>query len=148
MVRCSGDAGLAADAVDEAMVRALERWQRVGEMASPDAWTYRVAANHVKRTFRRRGGERRALQRSQPSAEWVEIADPSPVWAAVARLGAKEREAVVLRYVLDLSENDIAVALDVRVGTASALLSRARKKLRVLLDTDEAAARSPIPEAT
>ncbi len=132
--RCAGDVGLAAEAVDEAMVRAYERWRRVSRMSSPDAWAYRVAANQLNRMFRRRGGERRALARTQPVAEWTEIAAPSPVWQAVASLGSREREAITLRYVMGFTEAEIAVALDVKVGTASALLSRARATLRTHLD--------------
>lgn len=130
LLTCNGNGELAADAVDEAMARAFERWHRVGAMESPEAWTYRVAANHVKRVFRRRGGEQRALAGTVPLAEGFESPVPSPVWDAVRALKPRERDAITLRYVLGFSEAEIATALKVKVGTASALLSRARSHLR------------------
>ena len=132
--RCGGDVALATDMVDEAMVRALERWSRVSVMASPNAWTYRVATNLLRRHFLRRGGERRALARTQPTPEWTAIVEPSPLWDAVAELSAKEREAIVLRYVMGFAEAEIGVALDISEGSASSLLSRARKRLRAQVD--------------
>ncbi|MBA2497403.1 MAG: hypothetical protein H0V33_09980 [Acidimicrobiia bacterium] len=47
-----GRMDLAAEAVDEAFVRALERWDRVSAMASPTGWTYRVALNCLRRRER------------------------------------------------------------------------------------------------
>jgi hypothetical protein len=43
----------AEDVVQEAMVRALERWTRVREMESPAAYVYRIAVNLHRRRFRR-----------------------------------------------------------------------------------------------
>jgi DNA-directed RNA polymerase specialized sigma24 family protein len=55
-----GDAATANEAVDEAMTRALAHWSRVGRMASPAGWVYRVGLvssilNRAGVTLRRRG---------------------------------------------------------------------------------------------
>jgi RNA polymerase sigma factor (sigma-70 family) len=55
------------------------------------------------------------------------------VWAAVRALSARQREAIALRYVLDLSEAQVAEAMGVAVGTASATLAAARSRLGELL---------------
>ena len=55
----AGDAELAADVTAEAFTRALERWDRVVEMESPSAWTYRVGVNLVRRRLRRAAVESR-----------------------------------------------------------------------------------------
>ncbi len=68
-----GDAELAADALDEAFVRAIERWDRVGDMDAPAGWVWRTATNVVRRRMRRVDLEQRALRRH--SANGV---DPSP----------------------------------------------------------------------
>ncbi|NNE75240.1 MAG: sigma-70 family RNA polymerase sigma factor [Acidimicrobiales bacterium] len=133
VVRCAGDTELAADSVDEALVRALERWNRVGQMDSPEAWTYRVASNLVSRHYRRRGGEKRALARRGPLPDHVAPAEPDGFWPIVAQLKPREREALALRYVVGFSEAEVARALDMAPGSASALLSRARARLRELL---------------
>ena len=48
-----GDRATAAELADETCARALERWDRVGRMASPGGWAYRVACNLARRRFRR-----------------------------------------------------------------------------------------------
>ncbi len=137
LVYCGGNVDVATDAVDEAMVRALEKWRRVQDMDSPEAWTYRVAVNVVSRRFRRRGGERRAMARTPPKPAWVDDGQPSALWDAVARLDEREAEALALRYLADMTEAEVAQALGMRVGGASSLLSRARKSLRIALEAAE-----------
>ena len=44
----TGDRDVAADAADEAMVRAYERWDRVSRMSSPSSWATQVALNVVR----------------------------------------------------------------------------------------------------
>ena len=58
----SGDHGAAADAVDEAFARALERWSRVRAMDSPSGWTFTVARNLLRRG-RDDGRRQRAVKR-------------------------------------------------------------------------------------
>ena len=58
--------------------------------------------------------------------------------SAVGALPAREREVVVLRYVADLREREVAAALGISEGAASAALVAARRRLaRVLGTTDE-----------
>ena len=52
VVALTGRADLAGDAADEAFARALARWPRVSKMASPGAWTAKVALNVVWRSIR------------------------------------------------------------------------------------------------
>jgi RNA polymerase sigma factor (sigma-70 family) len=61
---------------------------------------------------------------------------PTAVRAALARLRPRQRAAVFLRYYLDLSEADIADALECRPGTVKSLLSRALTALKEHLDDD------------
>jgi len=55
------------------------------------------------------------------------------VWAAVAQLPPREREAVDLRYGSDLTEPAVADAMGITPGAVEATLNRARTKLRTLL---------------
>lgn len=48
-----GDLYLAEEVVDEAFVRAYDKWERVKSLESPAGWTYKVAINLVKRRSRR-----------------------------------------------------------------------------------------------
>lgn len=132
-----GDVDVAREATDEAFVRAYERWARVRMMASPGGWLYRVALNELRRKLRRRTLERELLRRQR--ADEIDqrpppVADPR-VWEAVRGLPRRQRSAVALRYVLDLSERDVAVTMGISRGAASATLSAARKNLqRTLVD--------------
>src|SRR5207302_1262792 len=57
------DLDTAADVAAEAFSRALERWDRVGAMASPSGWTAQVGFNLLRRRARRHGLEQRLLLR-------------------------------------------------------------------------------------
>lgn len=128
----AGDPDIAREAADEAMVRALERWTRVGAMASPDGWAYRVGVNLLRRRARRTAAERVLFDR--PSvAPPPEL--PASVWEEVRALAPRQREAIALRYILDLPEEDVGLAMGVKTGTASATLAAARKALRTRLLT-------------
>ncbi|MEZ5380222.1 MAG: sigma-70 family RNA polymerase sigma factor [Microthrixaceae bacterium] len=132
-VACGGDVEAAADATDEALVRALERWKRVRAMPSAEAWVFAVGRNHLRRRFRRRSTERRLLQAHRvldAEASSAGVAEAMELWAAVAELPTRDREVVAYRYVLGLTEAEVAGALGVATGTVSAALSRARTRLR------------------
>jgi len=57
-----------------------------------------------------------------------------PIENALASLNQRHREAIVLRYWLDMSERDMATVMGVTVGTVKSHLSRATATLRGLLD--------------
>jgi RNA polymerase sigma-70 factor (ECF subfamily) len=132
-----GDRATAAELADETCARALERWDRVGRMASPGGWAYRVACNLARRRF---WHGRRAADVSRLVATPHEASTPDwslEVRDAVESLPPRERAAVMLRYVADLSQDEIAHALHVTPGTVAASLHAGREKLaRLLADAD------------
>jgi len=132
MLLVTGDAELAREATDEAFARAVGAWGRVSEMASPAGWTYRVALNVVRRRARRAGLERRLLSRQAPPPDVP--APAGEAWAIVADLPPRQRTAVVLRYVADLTEPQIAQAMGVSRSTVSSTLADASAALRRALD--------------
>jgi RNA polymerase sigma-70 factor (ECF subfamily) len=137
LVASGGDLEAATEAADEAMVRALERWPRVRRMDSPGGWAHRTGLNVLRRRFRRGATERRATDRATAGRPMTTTDDPSTavaLWEAVALLDRRSREVIALRYVGQLTEPEIAELLGVRTGTVSSLLSRARTRLRSLLD--------------
>jgi RNA polymerase sigma factor (sigma-70 family) len=148
MLLVTGDPDVARDATDEAFVRALGAWRRVSGMASPAGWTYRVAINVVRRRARRAALERRLLARSDRPPTSV----PAPAgeaWAAVADLPPRQRTAVVLRFVADLTEAQIAQAMGISRSTVSSTLADATRSLgHALADRaagpDAAAGRAPL----
>jgi RNA polymerase sigma factor (sigma-70 family) len=131
----TGDLELAAEGVDEACSRALERWERVGAMESPSGWVYRVAFNHASRVARRRSMEARLFRKTTPTPELPEPAHE--LWELVASLPRRQREVVMLRYVAGLPEGEIASALGISRGTVSSTLHDARQRLGRLLSDDD-----------
>jgi RNA polymerase sigma-70 factor (ECF subfamily) len=127
----SGRLDDAADATDEAFMRALVAWDRVAGMRSPTGWACTVALNHLRRRARRRQLEERLLRRLVAPDDVPAAAIEA--WDAVRALPSRQRQALVLRYVADLPEADVARAMGVRRGTASATLSAARRALAGLL---------------
>lgn len=142
MMFVARDADLAADVTSEAFARALERWDRVGQMSSPGGWVNRVALNVLKRWRRRRALEERLLGRQfTPSPEEGPSVFDQELWDAVAGLPDRMRQAVALRYVADLREGEVAEIMGVAEGTVAATLSKARRKLAQALGEHEEVAR-------
>jgi RNA polymerase sigma-70 factor (ECF subfamily) len=89
-----GDSDLAAEAIDEAMVRAYQRWAVVSRYDNAAGWVYRVAVNWAVSRLRLR---RRTLPAVQAAADELRL--PDPVLAeAVKRLSTSHRAVVVLRF--------------------------------------------------
>lgn len=121
------DSELAREATDEAMVRAYSRWSKVRRFDNPSGWVYRVAYNWALDRLRRR---------DHPVAGFTElsVADPLPrpdLARALDSLPVDHRAVVVLRVVHDWSEENVAYALGIPVGTVKSRLSRALQKLRI-----------------
>lgn len=129
----AGDAHVAADAADEAFARAYANWRKVAKMGSPGGWVYRVALNVVRRRMRRSALEQRKLE---PPAEVTHAVDQE-IWAVVQQLPERQRVAVVLRYLLDLPEQEVATAMGISRGTVASTLAAARKRLAEWLTSED-----------
>lgn len=73
-----------------------------------------------------------------PDADFV-LASRAALTAALTTLPPRQAMALVLRYVHDLPDREIAAALGCRRGTANALLSRGREALRRIPELQELA---------
>jgi RNA polymerase sigma-70 factor (ECF subfamily) len=129
------DRELAEDAAQEAFARALRHWKKVREMDRPSTWVYVVAMNHLRDQWRR--GARRAIADVEPIDETGGVAVKLTVREAIATLPARQREAIVLRYLADLPIADVADAMGCAVGTAKATIHHALRAMRVELDEDD-----------
>jgi RNA polymerase sigma-70 factor (ECF subfamily) len=123
------DSDLSREAVDEAMVRAFERWDQVSQMSNPSGWVYRVAMNWARSRLRRRSLLPWTKRPVGVIEDTHDLIDPSTV-AALQQLPLLQREVVVARLLLDMSEVGAAEALGVPRGTVKSRLSRALKNLR------------------
>jgi len=132
--RMTVDHATAEDVAAEAFARAFARWARLKVLPHREAWVLRVTSNVAIDLFRRR---------RPPATRTPAQADPGEVVTlrvslveALRALPKRQREAVVLRYLADLSEADVASALGVRPGTVKSQLHRARRSLADRLGAD------------
>jgi RNA polymerase sigma factor (sigma-70 family) len=100
---------------------------------------HRSVVNGARSRLRRRSVALRLArlrQHDQISAEDAALKAqlPGPLTAAIAALPRREREAVLLRHYLDLSEKETADALGLRPGSVKAYASRGLAKLRRVLE--------------
>jgi RNA polymerase sigma-70 factor, ECF subfamily len=130
------DRDLAVEATDEAFVRAYAAWDRVGQMASPDGWVFRVALNAGRRQARRDRSRRDAERRATSRDEVVTMSSRFDFADQIAVLPPRQRLAIILRYVADLAEEDIARAMGVRRGTVASLLTQAHRRLRITVPAE------------
>jgi RNA polymerase sigma-70 factor (ECF subfamily) len=132
----------AADIAQDVAVDALRSFNQLRDPNAFDAWVHRITVRHALRHLKKR---RRAGTIETPFALLAEADQPpapegldrdtvlatrSALAAALAELPPKQRLALALRYVHDLSDAEIAAALGCRTGTVHALLSRGRGALR------------------
>lgn len=128
-----GDQEEAADAAQEAFVQAWLKWSRVSGLEKPEAWLRRVAVNRLLNGRRSLSRRAVALLRLQPRESAVDVDGRLDLAAALRTLPARQRMAVVLRYVGDLSVAEIGEAMGVAEGTVHRHLHRGRSRLRELL---------------
>lgn len=134
----TGDRGQAQDLVQEAFCRAYAHWDRLVEYQDPLAWVRRVAWNLGHNRWRRLRTAQLWLLRQRET----HVTEPSPdrvaVDAALAKLPPKQRRAVVLHYLADLTIAEIAAQEQVAEGTVKSWLHRGRAALAThLRDTRE-----------
>jgi RNA polymerase sigma factor (sigma-70 family) len=132
-----GDVHLAEELAQEALVRACQRWRHVSELSSPEGWTYRVAVNLANSRWRRRRAAQRAHERLGLDSEGrppVPVEEQLAVREALGTLTAKQRQAVVLRHVLEFSVEEAAQVMDMSPGAMRVLTHRAVGRLRQVLD--------------
>ena len=128
---CLGDPEEARDAVQDAFLRLLEKAPALESPEHERAWLLKVTINRCK--------DRLRFWRRHPTAPLTEsypAAGPEEASAAqaVAAPPPKDRLVVHLAYYQGCSVAEVAALTGARAGTVRSRLSRARQKLRHLLE--------------
>jgi RNA polymerase sigma-70 factor (ECF subfamily) len=138
-----GDAALEAeDLTQDVFLRAYQAFGRLRQDSNHRAWLFKIATNCAYTALKQ--GRRRASRNVSLDDEvhQVAAADPSPdhqviadealaqIRRAIAMLPPKQRMAVVLRYVQELSYSIIAQTLDCSQDSARANVYQALRRLR------------------
>ena len=151
-----GDGPDAEDVTSETFERALRyRKSYNDKQGSPAAWLIGIARRAADDHLRLKGIEiptddELLFERQAEPGPTLEAAVRLDLHAAVATLGARDRELIALRYGADLKARDIAAILDQRTNAVEVALHRALERLRATLEpgsTPESsdAARKPGP---
>jgi RNA polymerase sigma-70 factor (sigma-E family) len=125
----------AEDLVQEALAKSMRRWRQVSA-DDPVAYVRKVMVNtHVTR-WRRWGARVRVGEVPEVAADDAALArsqDWDVLRRALARLSARQRAVLVLRYLEDLPDVTIAELLGCQPGTVRSQASRGLAALRPLL---------------
>jgi RNA polymerase sigma-70 factor (sigma-E family) len=131
----TGDRQDAQDLVQSALERACRHWGRVAAAEQPEAYVRRILVNSLKDRRARRRLVEVAFDDARPAPQ----PGPSPyrqvelrhsMMAALQRLPAGMRSVLVLRYFEDLTEEEIARALNCSTGTVKSQAARGLARLR------------------
>jgi RNA polymerase sigma-70 factor, ECF subfamily len=127
----SGDTEIASDAVAEAFAQALQSADRI---TAPTAWVWRAAFKIAAGELQRRT---RQVERSPDTA--YELPEPvQDLLVVLRRLSPNQRLAVVLHDYADRPIEEVAAVLGASRATVYVHLSQARRKLRRLLEDQDA----------
>lgn len=125
-----------ADAVQEAILKAYDRRNKLRDIRCFKTWLVRIVINEcygilrkAKRyqSFDEAVAEDKTYPGNYVKEEYLDL------YQAIARLGEKEKVCIILFYMEDYSVAEIADTLKIPVGTVKSRLNRARKELKGLL---------------
>jgi RNA polymerase sigma-70 factor (ECF subfamily) len=132
----------AADAAQEAFIRAYRALSRFRLSEPFRPWLAAIVANEVRGVRRRAGRTFRVAEKlaslptthiEGPEVDSVRAERSRAILAALDRLRDHDRLPIVYRYFLDFSEQEMSAALGVPAGTVKSRLSRALARLRAEL---------------
>ena len=135
---CSGDAALADDIAQDALVRAYVASGSFLGLSKFSTWLFRIAYNcyvdHLRKTVRE------TVSTDHSEALHIASSDTSDaafryqqLYQALEKISEKERAAIVLHYFEDRSIREISAVLQIPAGTVKYHLSRGRNHLKELI---------------
>lgn len=138
-----GDRAAAEDAVQDAFSGLDRRWNHLTDTSRALSYVRSAILNRCRSELRRRirAEQRAARQAAPPDAASAEVMaliseEHRAVLLALRRLPPRQREALVLRFYLDLAETEIAAVMGVAQGTVKSTTSRGLSALAQLLHED------------
>ena len=149
LVRMLRDGDLAADLTQDAFVKAYKNYDTLQKDENARAWLYQIAHRVALDELRRRKivrmvpwtGEARG---AAPSAERLamDLRLSGPLERALARIPERQRDALLLAELHDLTGLELAAAMGVSHVAARAILTRARESLRKALAEEKESERA------
>jgi RNA polymerase sigma-70 factor (sigma-E family) len=134
----TGDAHLAQDLTQEALVRVHRRWSRIEHEDGPEPYVRKAILRQYLSWRRLRSSSELPLAElpdRQPTAarDIEQIVERDEMWSLLTTLPRAQRAVMVLRYYEDLADADIALLLGCSAATVRAHAFRALARLRTAL---------------
>jgi RNA polymerase sigma-70 factor (ECF subfamily) len=132
------DDGEAEDITEEVFLNALRHIKGYRDQGRPfSCWLYRIAVNAVASHYRRRRPQVSlddelglAAPTGDPIDDVLQRDRVRAVWEAVDRLPRQQRAAMILKFSMDLTMEDVGAVLDKSPAAAKLLIYRAVQRLR------------------
>jgi RNA polymerase sigma-70 factor (sigma-E family) len=133
-----GDVGTAEEVVQDAFIAMCGAWSRLRDRDKALAYVRQSVLNRSRSVLRHRTVADRTVPepaQDMPSAEHgaITLLERSALISAMRALAPRQREALVLRFYLDLSEGQVASAMGISRGTVKCHTARAKAALRSVL---------------
>jgi RNA polymerase sigma-70 factor (sigma-E family) len=134
-----GDAALAEDLVQEALVKTYVAWPRLRDPANAEAYCRKAITTTAISWFRRkswshegpgRQAEELHVSGGTEPGHADSVAQSQWLWEGLQQLPPRQRAAIVLRYYEDLTEAQTAHAMGCAVGTVKSQVAAGLSKLR------------------
>jgi RNA polymerase sigma-70 factor (sigma-E family) len=128
------DAVTAEDVVQDAFVAMRSAWPRLGDTEKALAYLRQAVVNRSRSVLRHRSVTGTNLQQASAEHGALDLLDQPAAVAALLGLPERQREAIVLRFYADLSEDQIAAAMHISRGAVRSHTARGLSGLRAALD--------------
>ena len=134
--RCAGDLALAEELTQQVFVEAIRHRDRFDGRAEVVTWLCAIGRHRLVDHFRRHGRDARRQEQlisghlSSPDAPWQAVETREAVEAAMARVPADQRLALLFRYLDGLSVREVARAIGRSEKATESLLARGRESFR------------------
>ncbi|WP_252504669.1 RNA polymerase sigma factor [Sporosarcina sp. Marseille-Q4943] len=128
----------AQDLVQDAFIKVYRNLDKYDASGSFSGWLYRVAINHCMDEFRKKRNktihveidETKVVNREHPEVVFLKKEKSRQLERLIATLPEDERLIILLRYVNEISYEEIGEVMDVPLSTVRNKLHRAKIKMR------------------
>lgn len=136
-----GDVGSAEEVVQDSFIAVHAAWRRLRDVDRAVHYLRRSVLNRSRSVLRHRAVVDRHMPTQEPDMPSAEHAamtqlERSAVISALRALPARQREALVLKFYLDLPEDQVAAAMNISAGAVKSHTSRAKAALRAILEPE------------
>lgn len=128
----------AQDLVQDAFIKVYRNLDKYDGSGAFGGWLYRVAINHCMDEFRKKSystiqievDEAKVVNREHPEVVFLKKEKSRQLERLIATLPEDERLIILLRYINEMSYEDIGELMNVPLSTVRNKLHRAKKKMR------------------